>query len=593
MVLASIVIARNPAQYGFTVEPAVLPPPDSVTVPGPVDLRRVAEWAGVTVDEIQRLNPELRRWTTPVRGDGFHARAAVGHGDDRGRAAPADVPAEELTAAAVAHGEARRDAAVDRQQAARAPDGSGRGQLPERESTVKPGQKLVIPRAPTHAARRPSGPAGAGRRARRPRAPAAGTRRRGRPRSRRRLSQGHLPRQAGRHADLHRPRRSGPPSTGSGPGTTCKSDRIDARRSPDHLHHARDVGGRSRRPLTRPTSQISAIMGSDPALQFLPHGSRRPARILRRFARIVRWRPRLHRVGACWPRCSAPPSPASTRRSSPSKSTCTTGCRTSRSSGSPTPRPREPRPRADGHPQLRLRVPLRSASRSISRLPTSGRKARRSTCPSRWRPGRDRRHPRPRRAPTSSWSARSRSTAASSRVGGVLPVADRRGTAPASGRAIVPAGNAAEARVVAGLDTLARADAGEAADDARRPQLGDSALRAWPASRRRRRRPWGDFADVRGQAARPPRAGSGGGRRPHVLLSGPPGSGKTMMARRLAGILPPLAFDEALESSRIHSVAGLLPGGAGCSRRGRSGRRTTPFRTSRWSAAARIRAPAN
>ena len=49
----------------------------------------------------------------------------------------------------------------------------------------------------------------------------------------------------------------------------------------------------------------------------------------------------------------------------------------------------------------------------------------------------------------------------------------------------------------------------------------------------------------------------------NLLLVGPPGSGKTMMARRLPGILPPLTFDEALEVTAIHSVAGLLPAGAG------------------------------
>jgi magnesium chelatase family protein len=117
--------------------------------------------------------------------------------------------------------------------------------------------------------------------------------------------------------------------------------------------------------------------------------------------------------------------------------------------------------------------------------------------------------------------------------------------------------------VVEGLDVCIARSLPEAVDALNRP---DEAMRAPSiprvavASTHSRE---GDLADVRGQllARRALEVAAAGGH--NLLLKGPPGAGKTMMARRLGSILPPLTFDESLECTAIHSVAGTLPPGTG------------------------------
>ena len=140
---------------------------------------------------------------------------------------------------------------------------------------------------------------------------------------------------------------------------------------------------------------------------------------------------------------------------------------------------------------------------------------------------------------------------------GVLPVAL---AARRTGRRLVlPASNACEAAAVSGLPLVPVETLANAVD----VLAGKAPVRQVPpAPPIGRGRSAGDDAadlgDIKGQAVARRALEIAAAGRHHLLLIGPPGAGKTLLARRLPGLLPPPSFEEAVETTSVHSVAGLL-----------------------------------
>ena len=159
MILAAIVIAKNPSQYGFNVEPEMPLMYEKVQVSDPIDLRLVAEWTNAPIDAIEALNPELRRWTTPVRSPQYELKLPIGTGDAF-RVRLAETPVDSLNAFqwhTVKRGETLLS--ISRKLKVRQADLAEANSLTLR-SRVRVGQQLIIPRAPTTLlAARPENPA--------------------------------------------------------------------------------------------------------------------------------------------------------------------------------------------------------------------------------------------------------------------------------------------------------------------------------------------------------------------------------------------------------------------------------------------------